>query len=157
MCGIVGLRRFDGRLSMVRVVSEVIVRGWDPAKKEKIEGRATSGKLYGAMGGEGAPDAIPGEWGTVDRQLVDYKVFSQEEADKIAETKLNEYARTLIRADIEIEGHPDVHPGRVIEIQKAGDRYDGPYLVESATHLFTSKVRAGGGYTTRCTVARCGW
>ncbi|MEZ4469790.1 MAG: hypothetical protein R3F60_03095 [bacterium] len=47
------LRRFSGRLSLARVVSEVTVRGWNPAEKKEIVGRATS--LYGAMGARRRP------------------------------------------------------------------------------------------------------
>ncbi len=47
---------------------------------------------------------ITEKWGETDRQLVDYKVFSTEEADAVARTKINEYARTFIRADVELEG-----------------------------------------------------
>ena len=45
----------------------------------------------------------------------------------------------------------------VVKLQKIGERFDGHYLVESATHLFTSKVGAKHGYTTRFIAERCGW
>ena len=128
------LRRFAGRLSLARVVSEVTVRGWNPAEKKEIVGRATS--LYGTMGGETpATDEIKQKWGETDRQIVDYKVFSQEEADAIAETKLNEYARTFLVADVEIQGNAEVAPGTIVEVSLAGPRYDGKYFVERVTQV----------------------
>lgn len=151
------LRRFDGRQSLARVVSEVAVRGWDPKTKREIVGKASMPQLYDAMGPTAAPDEVRQRWGETERQLVDYKVFSQEEADKIARTKLNEYARTFIRADVEVQGDPRIHPGAVVEVGAVGDAFDGPYFVESATHIFGSKVKVSGGYTTRFVAARCGW
>ncbi len=152
------LRKFDGRQSMARVVSEVIVRGWDPTQKREIIGTASAAQLYDAMGDTASGiDEVTEKWGEPDRQLVDYKVFSQEEADRIARTKLNEYTRTFIRADVEIQGHPKVHPGSNVELKMIGKRYSGKYFVETVTHRFTSKVDVGEGYTTRFTGARCGW
>ncbi len=152
------LRKFDGRQTLARVVSAVTVRGWDPTQKREIIGTATTAQLYDTMGDSASGvDEVADKWGETDRQLVDYKVFSQEEADKVARTKLNEYARTFIRADVEIQGHPLVHPGGTVELKLIGDRYAGPYFVESVTHRFTSKVDVGEGFTTRFTAARCGW
>lgn len=152
------LRRFDGRQTLARVVSEVVVRGWDPKTKREIIGRAGGSMLYDAMGGrDSSVDEIVNKWGETDRQLVDYKVFSQEEADKIARTKLNEYARTFIRADMEMQGHPGLAPGSILEVAEVSDRMDGPYYLERVTHLFDSKVDPRHGYTTRLQAARCGW
>ena len=152
------LRRFDGRQSLARVVSEVVVRGWNPAEKAEIIGTATAGQLYNAMGGQSsAVDEVVEKWGETDRQVVDYKVFSQQEADLIAQTKLNEYARTFIKADIELQGDPRPVPGAVIEVSLIGERYDGPYFIERVVHTFISPVSQTGGYTTRMNVGRCGW
>ncbi len=151
------LRRFEGRQSLARVVSDVVVRGWDPQQKKEIVGKAPMSQLYDAMGPTAGPDEVKQKWGETERQLVDYKVFSQEEADKIARTKLNEYARTFIRADVEVQGDARLHPGAVIEVGAVGDAFDGNYFVESVTHIFGSKVKVSGGYTTRFVAARCGW
>lgn len=154
----VHLRKFDGRQSLARVVTEVVVRGWDPKQKKEIIGRAKLGQLYDEMGANAsATDEVKDKWGETERQLVDYKVFTQDEADKIALTKLNEYARTFIRADAEVQGHPQIHPGAVVKITRVGERFDGPYLVESVSHVFTANVGVGGGYTTRFIAQRCGW
>lgn len=154
----VPLRKFDGRQSLARVVSEVVVRGWDPAQKQEIIGTAAGSKLYGKMTGQtSAPDEVSESWGETERQLVDYKVFSKQEAEKIALTKLNEYARTFIRADAEVQGNPKIRAGGVVSIKNVGKRFDGNYLVDQVTHIFTSKVQTGGGYTSRLSAERCGW
>lgn len=152
------LRRFDVRQSMTRVVSEVVVRGWKPADKAEIVGTATVSDVYDKMGGQkSGPEEVAALWGDTQRQITDYKVFSQDEADSIAKTKMNEYARTFLRGDIEVEGDPSLHPGRLIEVAEVGERYDGIYFIEAATHIFRAKVSGGGGYVTRLSVSRCGW
>ena len=150
------LRRFDGRQNLTRVVSEVVVRGWDPAQKKEIIGKSTT--IYGNMeGGSSAADEVKSAWKETDRQLVDYKVFSQEEADKIAETKLNEYARTFITADMEIQGDPRPFAGGIIAVERVSEKFDGNYLCEQVSHFFNSKVKSGGGFMSRIVGARCGW
>lgn len=152
------LRKFDARQSLSRVVSEVVVRGWNPGDKKEIVGRATSSDVYGQMGGgDSSASAVATAWGETERQIVDYKVFTQEEADEIAKTKINEYARAFLRADMEIEGDARLHPGMVFAVKNVGDKLDGNYFIEQATHTFGSKVKQGGGYTTRVIASRCGW
>ena len=156
--GEVPLRRFDGRQSLARVVSEVVVRGWDPQKKQEIIGRAVQGAIASTMAGQSnAAQEVVQAWGETDRQLVDYKVFSVEEAEAIATAKINEYARTFIRADVEVQGHPKLRAGGIVKLGSVGERFDGHYLVEQVTHVFTSAVGPRSGYTTRFVGERCGW
>jgi len=156
--GDISLRRFDVRQSMTRVVSKVIVRGWNPGQKSEIVGTASSSDVYSTMGGStSGPDEVASKWGDTERQITDYKVFSQDEADAVAKTKLNEYARTFLRGDIEVEGDARLHPGKLIEVSAVGERYDGMYFIEAATHVFRAKVSRGGGYVTQLSVSRCGW
>lgn len=156
--GDISLRRFDVRQSMTRVVSEVVVRGWNPAQKAEIVGTASTSDIYGTMGGStSGAEEVASRWGDTQRQITDYKVFSQDEADAVAKTKINEYCRTFLRGDIEVEGDARLHPGKLIEVSKVGERYDGLYFIESATHVFRAKVSRGGGYVTQLSVSRCGW
>ncbi|MBU0550899.1 hypothetical protein KKF91_13925 [Myxococcota bacterium] len=152
------LRKFNAHQSLARVVSEVVVRGWDPSSKREFIGRASASSSYGSMGGEtSAPDEVSQKWGETERQLVDYKVFSQEEADAIAQTKLNEYARTFLQADVEIQGYPKLQPGEIVDLSRVGKRFDGHYFLERVTHTFKAPVGNKGGYSTRLLAARCGW
>lgn len=153
--GEIFLRKFNSKQSLSRVVSEVVVRGWDPKTKREIVARASSSD---SMGGESnATDEVSQKWGDTERQLVDYKVFSQEEADAIAKSKLNEYARTFLQANIEVQGHMKLQPGEVVDISRVGSRLDGLYFIERVTHIFKAPVGPKGGYTTRLLVARCSW
>jgi len=152
------LRRFDGRQNLTRVVSKVIVRGWDPSQKKEIVGESTT--IYGTMDGDdSAADVVKtvSAWKETDRQLVDYKVFSQEEADKIAETKLNEYARTFITADMELVGDTRPFAGGIVAVERVSTHFDGKYLCERVTHVYSAKVDQKGGFRTRIVGARCGW
>lgn len=152
------LRRFDGRQSLSRVVSSVVVRGWNPAEKREIIGRADQGDLLGQMSGSGnALGLVQDKWGDTERQLVDFKVFSQEEADSIAKGKINEYARTFLSVDMEVQGSPVLYPGCIVEALRVGPKYDGPYFVSSVVHRFVSRVGQGHGFGTRFVADRCGW
>ncbi|MFN3203004.1 MAG: phage late control D family protein [Bradymonadia bacterium] len=152
------LKKFDGRQSLARVVSHVTVRGWNPGGKAAYIGRAGPDKLYDEMSGDSsAVQMVLDKWGETERQIVDCKVFSQEEADKIAECKLNEYARTFIRVDMEVQGSTLPYPGCTVKAERVGPRYDGKYFVDSVHHIFTSKVGASHGYTTRFIASRCAW
>jgi phage protein D len=152
------LRKFDARQSLSRVVSEVVVRGWNPGQKKEIVGRAGASDVYGSMGGgSSSAGAVATAWGETERQIVDYKVFTQDEADEIAKTKINEYARSFLKADLEIQGDARLHPGMIIGVKKAGPKLDGDYFIEQAVHTFSSKVKQSGGYTTRVIASRCGW
>lgn len=152
------LKRFDGRQSLARVVSSVVVRGWNPGQKSEFIGRAGADKLYDQMeGASSAIQTVTEKWGETERQIVDIKVFSQEEADAIAACKINEYARTFMRVDMEVQGSAVFYPGCVVKVQRVGPRYDGKYFVESVKHTFTSKVGVSHGFTTRFVASRCGW
>lgn len=154
--GQVHLRKFNGRQSLARVATETTVRGWDPKQKKEIVSKCSA--LDGKMGGtQSAVEAANALGSAPHHQLVDYKVFDQQEADMIAKTKLHEYARTFIRVDMELWGSPKVHAGGVIKVEGVGKRFDGPYFVEAVTHLFRSKVDVEGGYTTRLLATRYGW
>jgi phage protein D len=152
------LRRFDGQQSLSRVVSEVVVRGWSPGDKRELVGKASGADLYSKMGGSSsAIDELIKRWGETERQVVDYKVFTQDEADSIAKTKLNEYARTFLKAEIELQGDARPHPGAIMDVSLVGPRFDGPYFVERVIHTFQSPVGQQGGFTTRVQASRCAW
>ncbi len=146
------LRRFDISQTLSRVVEKVIVRGWNPGDKAEIVGEA-SGSLYDDMGDTPSTSMVSGQ----SRQVTDYKPFTIEEANFVAKCKLNEYARTFLRAEMEVTGDARLQPGFIIEVTEVGDKFDGKYFIEEATHVFRSKVSDASGYITRLVASRCGW
>lgn len=131
----------DFRLSTVRQVGKVEVRGWDSVKKEAILGKSEklSSPLGGAPGIEQAGKAHYGS-GSSGRLLsiVDVPVGSKGEADEIAQSIMDKLSMDWMTADVVIDGRPEIHAGVIVELADFGKRYSGKYLVESCQHVFVA-------------------
>lgn len=154
--GAIFLKRFTPRLSSARVLKEVTVRGWDPAKKEEIVGKASakSSKL-----GSKAAHSQSGVFGNITSFAVDQPIYSVDEAKKIAEAKVTEATMSFITGDGECRGSPEIKPGVVITItvnnDNAGDRFNGKYMVIGTTHKYSNtQIGDTGGYVTSIRVNR---
>jgi phage protein D len=145
----------DFTLSTVQQVAKVEVRAWDPVKKEAILGtaEAVSSVIDGTDGPSQAGTAHYGS-GSTGRvvTIVDSPVASKDEADALAAAIFDTYAMGFCKANVVIEGWPELTAGDVVELKQFGVRYSGKYLVESAQHL----VRAGAKepYVVRLKLSR---
>lgn len=106
-------------------VAEVEVWGWDADGKTEVTGSSER----------------DGPWSGTEvlRQPVD----STAEAEEAAAARLKEIAEDRLSGRGETIGLPELHAGEIIELVRLGDRFTGPYYVESATHRVN-----GDGYTT---------
>ena len=146
------LKHFYPRLSTLRQVSEVKVRGWNPASKEAILGVAGSGdettRMQGAdIGADIAEDAF----GQSTASIVDIPVDSQEEAEQIAKAKFNDMNIELISGEGESVGNMDIRAGYTMQLLGLGDRFSGLYYIKSAEHCIGTQV---GGYITKFNAVR---
>lgn len=156
----VKLISFAPRMSSSAIVKKVIVRGWDPEKKEEIVGEVSvASSRLGDKTGESESSAF----GTVETFEVDHPIFSVEEAKAIAQSRLDELSMGYITGEAWIPGNGDIKAGIVVEItinrDKAEDRFNGKYMVVGATHSYTHAKGGGGsggggGYKTQVRVAR---
>ncbi len=142
------LSRFRPRLSTVEQVSEVEVYGWDPKKKDKILGRATSPtntlqnrQDNGKSGGSLASSAHSKAGKVV---VTDHPVVSQTEADGLAKAVLDGRAGNFIQAEAEAGGDPKIRAGMAVNITGVGKRFGDKYLVTRSIHHYNQK-----GYTVR--------
>ncbi|HVL38803.1 MAG TPA: VgrG-related protein [Fimbriimonadaceae bacterium] len=144
-----GLRSFRPRLSGSSQVSKVQVRGWDPKDKAAIIGSAT--EVTGAPEtGLSSETSISNELGSsVEMMLTDHIVDSPSDATRLAQSVLDQIGGACVEADGLCEGDPRLFAGQDIEIEGAGNRFSGKYLVSSATHTWSSAE----GYTTTFAVA----
>ena len=147
----------DFRLSTVRQVARVEVRGWDGIQKAPILG--TSEKLTSALGGApGIEQAGKAHYGAGSSgrvlSIVDVPVGSKGEADEIAQSIMDKLSMDWMTADVVIEGRPALHAGVIVELSDFGSRYSGKYIVEGCQHVFI----AGSGlpYRTFLKLARNG-
>ena len=144
------LTEFSPRLSTRGLVTGVVVRGWDPVKKEVIEGKAGGSDLVSRMGGAQSGAAlVQAAFGEAALVEVEHPVMSQAEADAVARGVFNRNALELIVGDGACAGAPDLRAGTVIALHGLGARFSGAYYVTRAVHRFTVD-----GYETRFQVRR---
>ncbi len=144
------LLSFRPRLSTVEQVGEVEVRGWDPKQKRGVIGRATRG--------QGAPQtgiSQPGAniaaqaWGEAKLAIVDQFVRSPSEAEGVAQATLDELASVFVEADGTCTPNGDIVPGRQVQVDGVGSRFNGTYYVTQVIHEWTT----GQGMITQFTVS----
>lgn len=142
----IDLDDFRARLSTIEQVTQVTVRSFDHKAKQTIIGQATSPtgnmqnrKDNGSTGGQAAQTAhsIQGK-----EIIVDRPVFTQTEADKIAQAVLDQRAAKFIHAEASTGGNPRVRAATSVDILDIGPRFSSKYLVTRSIHRYTSK-----GYT----------
>jgi phage protein D len=145
------LLEFYPRLSSVRQVSEVTVRGWNPKDKKEIVGQAKRGDEVSTMSGQHSGAAlIESAFGPATGMLSDRPVMTQAEADQLAKARFNNVALALISGEGVCWGRTDLRPGKVIKIDGVGKRFSGRYYVTAVIHRYTPQR----GYHTHFTVQR---
>ena len=133
------LLTFQPSMNLAEQVDEVLVRGWDPKKKEVIVGKASRGKLYPKVkepkdGAEWAHD-----FGSGRHVIVDQPVVSQAEADTLASARLDEISGAFIEAQGQAFRAPQIRAGQIIDIAGIGTRFSGAYLVTEANHEYSAR------------------
>jgi phage protein D len=147
----VELLDFRPRLTTVGQVPGLEVRGWDPAKKEKIVGTAGVGDEPQLMGGSrSGPSVSRKAFGTPGSARVTAPVQSQDEADAMAKRGFGEMALAYVRADGRCIGEPRMRAGTVVKIEGIGTRFSGSYYVTSTEHSFGPSK----GYRTQFSARR---
>jgi phage protein D len=128
---------FMPRMSLAEQVDEVIVRGWDPAKKEAVVGKAVNGRLYPKTGMEQNGSGLAKPFGSGKRVIVDEPVISQAEADALAAARMDEISGAFLEAEGIAYRRPEINAGRMVKLDALGKRFSGVYLVTGATHTYT--------------------
>ena len=119
------LQSFSPEYTTGSQVAAVEVRGWNPDGKTEIVGRAER----------------DGPWSGT--EVLRKPVRSTAEAEQVAAARLEEIAEGRLTGRGETLGLPELRAGELVELTRLGDRFSGPYYVESTTH----RVDASG-YTT---------
>jgi len=141
------LLAFRARMSAVAQPNEVEVRGWDPAAKRALVGKATkaaapSKPKAGADGGKAAQRAF-GDAATV--FVSDRPVRTQREAEKLAQAILDARSGDYLAAEGLCFGEPELRAGREVTIGGLGERLSGSYFVSATRHSYTAR----DGYQTQ--------
>lgn len=145
---------FRPRVTASAQVQSVSVRGWDPAPKLAIVGKATAINHRTATldwklrGNQFAARAF----GAAETGIADEPVASQAEGEAFAIARLSQLWSDDVHADGDATGNPDIRAGSVVKVQGVGDRFGGDYFVTHARHTF----QTDGPYRTTFTVGGYG-
>ncbi len=137
------LLSFSPEVNTSNQVSEVVVRGWDPSGKKEIVGKAKKENSLGKSGGE----EIAKLYGTVEQTVTDEPVYSQQQADLLAQSLFNKLSVGLVRGNAECIGIPEIRSGTSVVLQGLGKKFSQTYFVERSAHTIDTS-----GYKTTLSV-----
>jgi len=128
---------FNPRLSLQNAVSAVVVRGWDPVNKERVEARVEAGEETAQEPGRQLASEIADEiYGEVVRVVTRRTVRSVAEARRLALSELESASANLITGTADTIGQPTLEPGVYLDMNGLGSWFSGKYFVEGLTHTF---------------------
>ena len=138
------LIEFQPNLTTANQVGEVVVRGWDPIRKEKIEYRATLPELETQGLGPGVAPGVQKSFEDRKEIVATKVVESPAEARRLAIETLQQIAKGLVTATGSTVGLPKLRAGSVVDMGGLGQRFSGRYFVTDTTHAV-----GDSGYTTQ--------
>jgi phage protein D len=139
------LIEFQPELTTNNQVGKVIVRGWDPIQKKKIEYTATRQEIVTkGVGQKGGQADIDNSFKDKAEVVATKPVESENEAKILAKQILEGIAKDMVKGTGSTVGLPDLRAGVVLNIDGLGDRFSGRYFVTASTHTI-----ADSGYTTQ--------
>jgi phage protein D/phage baseplate assembly protein gpV len=135
------LRTFRPRATGVQQVKQVEVRGYDPTTKQTFLGTASSPVRSSRIGID--PSQLGSDLGGGTVALADMPVFSQDEANRLAQARLNQMGNAAVEAEGVAFGTPDLLPGVEVKVEGVGTKFSGSYTITSTEHAWST-----GGYET---------
>jgi phage protein D len=134
----VNLISFSTRLSTAGNVGEIEVRGWDPARKEAVSGRALAAQAGGglqALSPTGQAQLLGAGAGTYKQVIhAQGEVNSVGEAQARADAAMLEQSRGLFSASGTVVGDPQLRVGSTVSLQNMGRFSLQTFLIEQLTH-----------------------
>lgn len=138
------LASFNPRMTLINQVDQAVVKGWDPHKKQPLEGigksiedrtkPAISDGSFNKKGSAVAKEKLKGEAAEV---VLDYPVLTVDQAKAMAAARFAEAESEFIQADgVCRVGDPRLIAGRVVTIEGVGKRFSGDYYVTEARHIY---------------------
>jgi len=150
------LKTCDFDTSTMNVVDKVVVRSYDPDTAKAIIA-SSSNVNGGTMGGSntGASKSTIANTGTT-IQVSDQPVYSEEEAEKLAESILNQRADNFMTGKGSCEGNSTLKCGSIVKILDVGSELEGEYYLTQVKHELKAGYGEGFGYWTSFNVSRTG-
>jgi phage protein D len=140
---LVDLSSFNTRVASAEQVSAVEVRSWDYTQKRLISATARSERLVTETGSKRGSNSSSKF--DLDRQppkitVVDRPVSTTKQAEKMAQALCDELGGEFVYADAKAEGNPQIRPGKVVELEGMGDRFNGKYYVTETRHFYHQRI-----------------
>jgi phage protein D len=146
---LVDISSFSTRITSAEQVNEVEVRYWDYSKKILKTAKAQKEKVI-TNTGNGVGSDTNSKFNNSRPSImtvVDKPNFSDKQAEIMAQSLCDELGGEFVYADAKAEGNPHIRPGRVVTLEKMGDRFSGKYYVTETRHNFNQRT-----YTTHFSV-----
>ena len=140
---------FRPTIDISNLVNEVVVKGWNPEAKKEVVGHAVSGDENLFEAGEAGTAVVRKtlKIPAVREEIAPVK--TQEEADKLASSILNETSLNYVKGSCTAVGLPDVKVGTVVELKGLGKKFSKRYYIDKVIHRFTDN-----GFSTKFEVKR---
>jgi phage protein D len=137
------LRAFHPRATAVSQIKKVVVSGWDPKTKRRVESTKETAKLDSSIGLQ--RNEVSADLGGGTHTIADQIVTTQSEADALAQSTLDRFANSWLEADGVCRGNPKIRAGTKVQVAGVGTRFGGEYLVTRSTHIMRGGTK---GYET---------
>ena len=128
------------------MVQKVVVRGWDPSKKEEIVGVASASDVVPMGDGELGAEAA-GKFGESTAYITDVPVASQQQAQEIALSEMERLARQFCRGSGSVEGDDSLRAGAMVTLSGMPEMAGGKFFVIASRHVISLRA----GYSTEFT------
>lgn len=132
----------DYEMSPKALPKNTTVVGWDYNKKEKVEGKATSGDISTIGGGANAVSDAPTWVG--DNYVSDVYTGSQSMAKTMASAELNRMSRNFLKGRAVLQGDGRLHVGAGVNFTDHRTGFNPSVMINSSRH----RVFQGSGHTT---------
>ncbi len=141
------LLSFRPRVTAAQQVSSVSVRGWDPSQQSAIVANKAPAATDSSPGLQRS--TVSGAVGSGTWTVAERTILTQTEADDLGQSIADQIGNAWLEAEGTCVGKPNLTAGSQVKIAGVGSRFDGTYLVTSATHVLTAAL----GYQTHFTVS----
>lgn len=139
----VNLIEFSPRMSSIEQASSTTASGWDPQRKQRVEGKVGKGSGEPGVAAASEEDLSKPYFKT------DEVVRKEAWADLQAKGSADRKRQKVVEATGVAGGYPKMTAGMTVDVDGVSDRYSGQYTLSSVTHQF----RTESGYTTEFTVS----
>jgi phage baseplate assembly protein gpV len=140
------LLEFRPRVTSSEQVKEVQVRGWDPARKEKLVGTAPAAASSAKLSTD--PAALAAKFGSPSYVMVDRPLGSQSAVDGTAKAVAEQIGTAFAEADGVARGNPALRAGKAFSVSVVAADFVGQYVPSATRHVFDK-----WGYRTEFTVS----